>query len=149
MAEGDTYEHAKEVGDQQAKEEEKVRTELNQLEIDVLGIWDEFFEFPYGNDLIIRVRNDLPMAKHNLMMRLLNKIPDEVEEDENPFINILIILTDGLYDSDSVRRQDTDREFWENPNNWSMLRVRQIVQEYLKNYKKEMEKTASFPDEKT
>ena len=149
MAEGDTYEHAKKVGNQQAKEEEEVRAELNQLEVDVLGIWNEFFEFPYGNGLIIRIHNDLPMAKHNLMMRLLDKIPDEVEENENPFANILIILTDGLYDSDSVRKQDTDRKFWENPNNWSMLRVRQIVQEYLKNYRKEMEKTASFPDGET
>ena len=149
MAEEDTYEHARKVGDQQVEKEEKVHAELDQLEMDVLGIWNEFFEFPYGEGLTIRVRSDLPMARHNLMMHLLDKIPDEVEEDENPFVDILVILTDGIYDSHPIRIHDTNREFWENPNNWSMLRVRQIVQGYLKNYKKEMEKTASFLDETT
>ena len=138
----DTYEKAREVTEQQIAKEQAVHDANDAIESDVLGLWDEFVEIPYGN-FTMRIRADLPSQKHDALLRFVNKIGTESEGDH---ADVLPLLTIGLYTGDT-KVYETDAKFWSNKNNWSNLKVGQIVSAYMKNYKKEVELTTSFLDD--
>ncbi len=142
----DTYEQAKVAGEAQIVKEQVMRSDILAQEEDALGIWDDFMLLPYGNKYDIRVRTDLSISEHNRLMKILDNVPDEVEDEANPFTDALVILTLGLYTGDQLIQQ-TDVEFWDNPKNWSTLKIQQILRGYLQNYKQEMGKTTTFLEE--
>ena len=134
----DTYETARAVTEQQIAKENAVHAANDAIESDVLGLWDEFIEIPYGN-LTLRIRADLPSQKHDAFMRFVNTIGGPDCDPSGTFP----MLTLGLYKDDS-KVHDTDLKFWSNPGNMSVLKINQIVGAYMKNYKKEVELTTSF-----
>jgi len=140
----DTYDHAREAAVEQIVRDQKVCTVDDAIEADVLGLWSEFIEIPYGN-FILRINADISMQKHDELMRFIAGF-GEAGLDDN--IHMLTILTAGLYKND-IRVYETDEAFWSNTANWSNLKARQIVSAYIKNYKEEIESTTSFLDAET
>jgi len=140
----DTYAKAREVAEQQIAKEQAVHAELDALESDVLGIWDDYLEIPYGR-LTLRIRSDLPSRMHNKIGELIGSAEDDGDELVNPFADVLVIISMGLYNED-VLIQETNATFWNNPDNWSIVKVQSTIRAYMMNYKKEMDKTTSFLD---
>ena len=135
----DTYAKAREVAEQQITKEQAVHDAHDAIESDVLGLWSEYIEIPYG-DLTLRVKSDLPQRKHDMLKRSLQDTDTDLP---NPYTESLLILTIGLYDGDELK-QSTDETFWNNANHWSELKVQKIISGYFRNYKKEIEATTSF-----
>lgn len=135
----DTYAKAREVTDAQIAKEQAVHDANDAIESDVLGLWDEFIEIPYGN-LTMRLCSDMPKQKHDNLMRFAAKLGEatDIEHTET-----MPLLTLGLY-KDDIKVHETNEAFWENTSNWSDLKVKQILGAYMKNYKKEVEATTSF-----
>lgn len=140
---GDTYFHARKIANEQIASERVVHDQHDDIERQVLMLWDEHIEIPYGKNVMIRIRSDLPIMDHNKIILLLKSIPDEVDEGVNPFTEMLEVLTMGLY-SDGKLITQTDGIFWGNPQNWSMLKIQRIISGYLQNYKQEMDAVTSF-----
>lgn len=135
----DTHEKARAAADTQIAKEQVVHDAHDAIESDVLGLWSEYIEIPYGG-LTLRVKSDLPQRKHDMLKRSLQ---DTNADLPNPYTESLLILTIGLYDGDELK-QATDETFWNNSNHWSELKVQKIISGYFRNYKKEIEATTSF-----
>ena len=139
----DTYAKAREVAEQQITKEQAVHDAHDAIESDVLGLWDEFIEIPYGN-FTMRIRADLPSQKHDALRRFTQTI-GETKCDPS---SALPMVTLGLYNNDD-KISETDAKFWSNPDNWSDLKINQIVSAYMRNYMREVEQTTSFLNDKT
>lgn len=135
----DTYEKAREAAEQQIAKEQVVHDAHDEIESDVLGLWDEFIEIPYGN-LTLRIRADIPTQQHDSLMRFVSGFGESTVEDT---VKVFTMLTLGLY-SNGEKVHETDAKFWSNTSNWSQLKAQQIVSAYMKNYKKEVDATTSF-----
>lgn len=143
---GETYDHVRNVTDKQIAKEQAVHNELDELEIDVFGLWEDHFEIPYGSKFKIRVRAELPRSYEQ---RILAQLTGEKTEDSDAeTIELLSAMTMGLYADESLIRE-TDKEFWENLDNWNTRRVEAILMAYLTRMKKETEQIYSFLGEKT
>lgn len=135
----DTYERARAKTDEQIAKEQVVHDANDAIESDVLGLWDEFIEIPYGN-FTLRIRADIPTQQHDSLMRFVSGFGESTVEDT---IKVFTMLTLGLY-SNGVKVHETDVKFWSNTSNWSQLKAQQIISAYMKNYKKEVDATTSF-----
>ena len=135
----DTYENARAAADEQVAKEQAVHDVNDVIESDVLGLWDEFIEIPYGN-LTLRIRADIPTQQHDSLMRFVSGFGESSVEDT---VKVFTMLTLGLY-SNGEKVHETDAKFWSNTSNWSQLKAQQIVSAYMKNYKKEVDATTSF-----
>ena len=139
----DTHDRAREAAEDQIVHDQKIRSGHDTLENHIFNIWDEYIEMSYGSSNVIRIRSDLPVSEHNAVLELLKSVPDEVDENINPFTELLCLMTIGIYKEDQLLSL-TDKVFWDNPMNWSMLKVQKVVSTYLRNYKKEMDSVKSF-----
>ena len=135
----DTYAKARESADAQIVKEQAVHDVNDAIESDVLGLWDEFIEIPYGN-FTLRMRADIPTQQHDSLMRFVSGFGESTVEDT---VKVFTMLTLGLY-SNGEKVHETDAKFWSNTSNWSQLKAQQIVSAYMKNYKNEVDKTTSF-----
>lgn len=135
----DDYESAIKKKEEQISKEREVHEELDKLESDVIGLWDEFIFVPYGPDMQMRIKADLPKRKHAQLLEAL-KADDEVK--------CLVILCSGLY-SGETKIRDTNSKFFNNENNYSTLKYQQIVSAYMQHQKKQIESATSFLTEKT
>ena len=113
-----------------------------------MEFWDEYIEVPYGRKYTIRVHADLSTAEHMKFCKFLDSVNTVSDESDNIFINALLIITMGIYEGDMFV-QETDKDFWKDDENWSILKVKRIIEAYFKHYKEENEKVFSFLDEKT
>lgn len=141
----DTYEHARALADEQIANEMAVTDELDATERDVLELWDEYIEVPYGRKYLMRVRAELSNNDHIIFCKLLDAINNSSDKSDNIFIDALLMITMGIYDGDKCVLE-TDRAFWENGTNWNALKIKRIVETYFKYYQEECDKTLSFLD---
>ena len=139
----DTYAKAREVAEQQIAKEQVVHDAHDEIESDVLGLWDAFIEIPYGN-FTMRIRADLPSQKHDALRRFVQTIGETGCDPSG----IFPMVTLGLYNNDD-KVSETGAKFWSNRDNWSDLKINQIVSAYMRNYIREVEQTASFLGDKT
>lgn len=144
----DTYGHARALADKQIANETAVTDELDATERDVLELWCEYIEIPYGRKYQMRIRAELSNNDHINFCKLLDGINRSSDESDNIFIDALLMITMGIYDGDKCVFE-TDRAFWENGNNWNALKIKRIVETYFKYYQEESDKILSFLEEKT
>ena len=142
----EAYDHVKKVAADQIAKEQAVHNELDELEIDVFGLWEDHFEIPYGSKFKIRVRAELPRSYEQRILAQLTG--EKTENSDEETIELLSAMTMGLYAGESLIRE-TDKEFWENLDNWNTRRVEAILMAYLIRMKKETEQIYSFLGEKT
>ena len=143
---GEAYDHARNVTDKQIAKEQAVHNELDELEIDVFGLWEDHFEIPYGSKFKIRVRTELPRSYEQRILAQLTG--EKTENSDAETIELLSAMTMGLYVGESLTKE-TNKEFWENLDNWNTRRVEAILMAYLTRMKKETEQIYSFLGEKT
>lgn len=139
------YKHAKDVTDKQIAKEQAVHDELDGLEIDVFGLWEDHFEIAYGSKFKIRVRAELPRSYEQRILAQLTG--EKTEKSDAETVELLSVVTMGLY-VDELLIRETDKEFWENSDNWNTRRVEAILMAYLTRMKKETEQIYSFLGEK-
>ena len=143
---GEAYDHVKKVAANQIAKEQAVHNELDELEIDVFGLWEDHFEIPYGSKFKIRVRAELPRSYEQRILAQLTG--EKTENSDAETIELLSAMTMGLYAGESLSMK-TDKKFWENLDNWNTRRVEAILMAYLTRMKKETEQIYSFLGEKT
>lgn len=142
MSDKDTYEHAKELADFQIAKERKMAEEIDAFENDVLGVWDEYYEIPYGAKYHIRIRAELPSDIEQRLYHLINNCSSSGVADAD-LNSVLSTMTLGLYVGETLKAE-TDIAFWENPHNWNMRKVESILMSYLTRLKGEREAIFSF-----
>lgn len=140
-----TYAHARGAADDQIAKEQVVHDELDALESDLIELWDDYYEIPYGPKYHIRIKTELPGNVEKRLYALLDG--DISENDDSELVKILSLMTAGIYVEENLIKK-TDAAFWENSANWNMLKVESILMSYLRRLKGEREAIYSFPGAK-
>jgi hypothetical protein len=131
----DTYENASAKKKEQIEKEQAVHKELIELESDVVGLWDEYIDVPYGSETVMRIKADLPPRKDKQLAEFMMKAE---------YASALNVLCIGLYDKVGNLVHKTDSKFFENESNWSVLKVQMLVGALRKHQLEQTNKILSF-----
>jgi hypothetical protein len=131
----DTYENASKKKQEQIEKEQAKHEELAELESDVVGLWDDYLEVPYGSENVMRIKADLSPRKDKQLAEFMR--------DAN-YANALNVLCIGLYDKEGNLVHKTDSKFFENEANWSVLKAQTLVGALRKHQFEQTKKTFSF-----